>query len=72
MGDILVVADNMVENVKTISALVATGRGFTVVVVIVVGALQALGSMVRTFIDRKTLILPLMVFEVSLGGWFWL
>jgi hypothetical protein len=35
----------MIEIVKSISAIVATCSEFTAVIVIVVGALQALGSM---------------------------
>jgi hypothetical protein len=43
----------MLEIVKSVSALVATCCEFTAVVVIVVGALQALGSMVKTLIENS-------------------
>jgi uncharacterized membrane protein len=58
----------MLEIVKSVSALVATCCEFTAVVVIVVGALQALGSMVKTLIERKTVISPLLVFG-GFAGW---
>jgi len=51
----------MVEIVKSISATVATCGEFTAVIVIVVGALQALGAMVRTLIEWKTEVSPLLV-----------
>ena len=53
----------MVEIVKSISAVVATCSEFTAVVVIVVGALQALASMVKTLIEWKTAVSPLLVFK---------
>ena len=58
----------MVEIVKNISAIVATCSEFTAVIVIVVGAIQALGSMVKTLIEWKTAVLPLVVFR-GFAGW---
>ena len=58
----------MVEIVKSISAIVATCSEFTAVIAIVVGALQALGSIVRTLIEWKTAVLPLVVFR-GFAGW---
>ena len=58
----------MVEIVKSISAIVATCSELTAVVVIVVGALQALGSMLKTLLERKTSILPQVVFR-GFAGW---
>lgn len=63
LGRLHPVTDKMVEIVKTISAVVATCSEFTAVVVIVVGALQALGSMLKILIESKTSILPLVVFR---------
>ena len=60
--------DDMLEIVKSISSLVATCSEFTAVVVIVVGALQALGSMVKTLVQWKTTVLPLVVFR-GFAGW---
>jgi hypothetical protein len=53
----------MVEIVKTVSGIVATCSEFTAVVVIVIGSLQALGSMVKTLIEWKTTVSPLLVFD---------
>jgi uncharacterized membrane protein len=58
----------MVEIVKSISAIVATCSEFTAVVVIVVGALQALGSMVKILIEWKRAVLPIVVFR-GFAGW---
>jgi uncharacterized membrane protein len=58
----------MVEIVKSISAMVATCSEFTAVIVIVVGALQALSSMVKTLIEWKTAVSPLVVFR-GFAGW---
>jgi uncharacterized membrane protein len=58
----------MIEIVKPISALVATCCEFIAVVVIVAGALQALGSMVKILIQWKTEILPLVIFK-GFAGW---
>jgi uncharacterized membrane protein len=59
---------NMVEIVKDISAAVATCSELTAVVVIVVGALRALGSMVKTLIAWNTPVSPLVVFR-GFAGW---
>jgi uncharacterized membrane protein len=59
---------NMVEIVKSISAVVATCSEFIAVVVIVVGAFRALGSMVKTLIERKTAVSLLVVFG-GFAGW---
>ena len=58
----------MVEIVKNISAIVATCCEFTAVVVIAVGALQALSSMVKTLIKWKIAVSPLLVFR-GFAGW---
>jgi uncharacterized membrane protein len=58
----------MVEIVKNISALVATFSELTAVVVIVIGALQALGSMLKKLIEWKAAILPLVIFR-GFAGW---
>src|SRR6516165_1587767 len=58
----------MIESVKSISAIVATCSEFTAVVVIVVGALQAFGSVVKTLIEWKTAVSPLLVFR-GFAGW---
>jgi len=58
----------MVEIVKAISATVATCSEFTAVVVIVIGALQALGSMIATLARSKGPVMPLVVFR-GFAGW---
>jgi uncharacterized membrane protein len=58
----------MVEIVKTISAVVATGSEFIAVVVIMTGAIQALASVVTTFSRGKGLPAPLVVFR-GFAGW---
>jgi len=58
----------MVEIVKNISAAVATCSEFTAVVVIVIGGLQAIGSAVKTFVQGKTLVAPIVVFR-GFAGW---
>jgi uncharacterized membrane protein len=58
----------MVEIVKGISAIVATCCEFTAVVVIVIGALEALGSMVKTLFEWKAAVSPLLVFR-GFAGW---
>ena len=58
----------MVEFVKSISAVVATCTEFTAVVVIVIGAFQAIASAVTAFIRGKGLIAPLVVFR-GFAGW---
>jgi uncharacterized membrane protein len=58
----------MVEIVKSISAMVATCSEFTAVIVIVAGALQALGALVKTLIEQKTAVSPLLVFR-GFAGW---
>ena len=52
----------MVEVVKSISAVVATCSEFTAVVVIVIGAIQAITAAVREFLRTKTPIARLAVF----------
>jgi len=58
----------MLEIVKGISAFVATISEFIAVVVIVVGALQALASMVLTLIQQHLPVAPLVVFR-GFAGW---
>ena len=58
----------MIEIVKSVSSVVATCSEFIAVVVIVVGALQALGSMAKILIQWKGEILPLVVFR-GFAGW---
>jgi uncharacterized membrane protein len=58
----------MVQIVKTISAVVATGSEFIAVVVIMTGAVQALASVVATFGRGKGLLAPLVVFR-GFAGW---
>jgi len=58
----------MVEVVKSIAAVVATCSEFTAVVVIVIGAIQAITAAVREFLRAKTPIAPLVVFR-SFAGW---
>jgi hypothetical protein len=58
----------MIEIVKDVSAIVATCCEFTAVVVIVVGALQALVSIVKTLVEWKTTVSPLLVFR-GFAGW---
>ena len=58
----------MIEIVKRIAELVTTWSEFTAVIVIAVGALQALGSMAKTLIRRETAVLPLLVFR-GFAGW---
>jgi len=53
----------MVEIVKTISATVATGSEFIAVLVIVIGALQALASMMTALLRSQALVAPLVVFR---------
>jgi len=61
-------SDYMIEIVKSISAIVATCSEFTAVVVIVIGAVQAIAFAVATFIRGKTLVAPLVVFR-GFAGW---
>jgi len=58
----------MVEIVKTISAFVATCSEFTAVIVIVIGALQALGFMITILVRSKSPVAPLLVFR-GFAGW---
>ena len=58
----------MVEIVKNISSVVATFCEFTAVVVIVIGVIQAIASTVKSFIQGKTLVAPLVVFR-GFSGW---
>ena len=58
----------MVEIVKYISGVVATCCEFMAVVVIVVGALQAITSALRSFVKARTLVAPLIIFK-GLAGW---
>ncbi|HXW62086.1 MAG TPA: DUF1622 domain-containing protein [Candidatus Acidoferrales bacterium] len=58
----------MVGLVKSISAMVATCSEFAAVVMIVTGALQALGSAAATLIRDKTPVEPLTVFR-GFAGW---
>ena len=58
----------MLEIVKSIAAVVATCTEFTAVVAIVVGAAQAVGAGVMSFVRTKTPIDPLVVFR-GFAGW---
>jgi uncharacterized membrane protein len=58
----------MVEIVKNIAAVVATCSELTAVVVIIVGAIQAIASVVAPFIRGKTFVAPLVVFR-GFAGW---
>ncbi|HXY48299.1 MAG TPA: DUF1622 domain-containing protein [Terriglobales bacterium] len=58
----------MVEMVKNISAVVATCSEFTAVLVIVIGAVQAIASAVKALIRSKALVAPLVVFR-GFAGW---
>jgi len=58
----------MLEIVKNISAIVATCSEFTAVLVIVIGGFQALGSMLKTLIEWKVPVAPLVVFR-GFAGW---
>lgn len=58
----------MMEIVKSISAIVATCTELIAVVVIVIGAVQAIGSAVGAFIRTKKLVAPLVVFR-GFAGW---
>jgi len=58
----------MVGLVKGISAIVATCSELTAVVVIMAGALQALGSVATALIRGKAPIEPLIVFR-GFAGW---
>jgi len=58
----------MTALVKSISAIVATFSELTAVVVIVAGALQAIGSTAAALMRTKTLIDPLAVFR-GFAGW---
>jgi uncharacterized membrane protein len=58
----------MVEVVKSISTVVATCSEFAAVVVIVIGAIQAITAAVREFLRTKTPIAPLAVFR-GFAGW---
>ena len=60
--------DEMVEIVKSISAVIVTCSEFTAVVVIVIGALHATGSAVAEFLQAKTQVAPLVVFR-GFAGW---
>jgi uncharacterized membrane protein len=58
----------MLEIVKNIAAIVATCTEFIAVVVIVVGAAQAIGAGFISFVRTKTPIDPLVVFR-GFAGW---
>jgi uncharacterized membrane protein len=58
----------MLDIVRSISAIVSTCSELTAVVVIVIGALQALGSILKKLIEWKTAILPLVIFR-GFAGW---
>jgi len=58
----------MVEIVKSISEVVATCSEFTAVVVIVIGAIQAMGSAVIGFRRANAPVVPLVVFR-GFAGW---
>ena len=58
----------MVEVVKSISSVVATCSEFTAVVVILIGAIQAITAAVREFLRTKAPIAPLAVFR-GFAGW---
>ncbi len=58
----------MVAIVKSISAVVATCTEFIAVLVIVIGAIQAMGSAVIEFLQTKTPVVPLVVFR-GFAGW---
>ena len=53
----------MLETVKSIAAVVATCSEFIAVVVILIGATQAIGSPLKAFFRTKTNIDPLVVFR---------
>ncbi|HEX8816747.1 MAG TPA: DUF1622 domain-containing protein [Terriglobales bacterium] len=61
-------SDPIVDLVKSISAVVASGTEFVAVIVIVVGALQAIAALVAALVRRKIPIDPLAVFR-SFAGW---
>lgn len=58
----------MVEVVKSISGAAATGSEFIAVVVIVIGAIQAITPAVIGFLRAKTAVAPLVVFR-GFAGW---
>ena len=58
----------MVEIVKEISSVVATASEFAAVVVIVIGAVQAIASPVAGWLRTKTPATPLVVFR-GFAGW---
>jgi len=58
----------MTALVKSISAIVATCSEFTAVLVIVAGALRALGSTAAVLVRKKAPIDPLTVFR-GFAGW---
>jgi uncharacterized membrane protein len=62
------VTEDMVGIVKGISGIAAVCCEFTALAVIVVGALQALGSMLKTLVEWKTQIFPHMIFR-GFAGW---
>jgi len=60
--------DGMDEIVKSISGIIATCCEFAAVVAIVMGASQAIVSVVATLIRSKALLAPLAVFR-GFAGW---
>ena len=58
----------MLEIVKSIAAVVATCSEFIAVVVILVGAVQAIGSPLLAFMRTKIAVEPLVVFR-RFAGW---
>jgi uncharacterized membrane protein len=61
-------SDPIVDLVKSISAVVASATEFIAVIVIVVGALQAITSLVAALVRRRIPVDPLAVFR-SFAGW---
>jgi uncharacterized membrane protein len=58
----------MIETVKSIAAVVATCSEFIAVVVIVIGAAQAIGSPINALVRAKIKVEPLVVFR-RFAGW---
>jgi uncharacterized membrane protein len=58
----------MLETAKSIAAVVATCSEFIAVVVVVIGATQAIGSPLSAFVRTKTKVEPLVVFR-RFAGW---
>jgi uncharacterized membrane protein len=58
----------MLESVKSVAGVVATCSEFIAVVVIVIGAAQAIGSPLMALAKTKTTIEPLVVFR-RFAGW---